>query len=185
MPAVEDQQGRGRRMTDLLAEDSMSGRRFQPRRRRPAFCSGCTDASSPIAAGDDTLVVGGRTITQQRVVDAPGIARVIADSLKRGSGRPAVQAGDRARTREALIGTVRMAVRAIEMKSPAEAEPFKAWLASLAAKVCHAANAGSECPQITRDRQDTIDRLAGVLAVTPVSQHPAPRAHHRSPATGT
>lgn len=111
-----------------------------------------------------------RTVTRA-LVDAPEIVRVVAELLS-GSSRPALRAlpaGDRVHTREALIATVRRAVHAIETKSPAEAEAFKAWLASVAAKACHATSPGRGQTQVGRDLQDTIDRLAEVLAVTILS----------------
>jgi hypothetical protein len=79
-----------------------------------------------------------------------------------------------------LIGTVRIAVHAIEMRSPTEVEPYKAWLASVAARVCHATKPSAGRIQATRDEQDTIDRLSAVLGV---ARGPCGRPPRMSPDT--
>ena len=114
--------------------------------------------------GDETTVLA-RAITREQL-DAPEIVQAVFERFS-GGGRPelpGVQEDIHVRSREALIATVRSAVRAIEMKSPTEVEGFKAWLASIAAKVCHA-NPGGGGTQVSHERQNTIDRLADVLAV--------------------
>jgi hypothetical protein len=141
-------------------------------------------AAAPAAAGlaitlsDRTRVVGsadgatvvGNAIARSALGDAPEIVKVLATRVKSQNGRadlPEMPVGSRTQTRDALIAIVRRAVRAVETISPAEVEPFKTWLASVAAKVFHsaevarlAANGGSP---ITRNAQDTITRLAEVL----------------------
>jgi hypothetical protein len=121
-------------------------------------------------AEDEDMDTVAKTVTRA-LVDAPEIVRVVAELLSGSSqpALPALPAGDRLHTREALISIVRMAVHAIEMKSPAEVEAFKAWLASVAAKVCHATSRGRGRTHVSCDQQDTINRLAEVLAVTVVS----------------
>jgi hypothetical protein len=135
-----------------------------------------SDVDGASEAAADSMAVG-RAITRSAIGDAPAIVRMLAESVRRGAGQPQLPdmaAGDRARSKDALIGTVRQAVRAIELKSPMEAEPFKAWLASVAAKVCHATNPGAGA-QVSRDRQDTIDRLADVLGVARAGGRTQPR----------
>jgi hypothetical protein len=96
---------------------------------------------------------------------APEIVKAVAERFNGGgaSELPTPQEGNHVHTRDALIATVRIAVRAVEIKSPTEVEGFKAWLASVAAKVCHATSPG-EGTQVSRYRQDTIERLAEILA---------------------
>lgn len=126
------------------------------------------DSSDPADASPITTILG-RAITASALVNAPEIVRALADCIEseidheRLRGR---RAADRADTTDALIGTVQIAVRAIERKSPSELEWFKAWLASLAARAWHAANSGLGDMQRSRDGQDAISRLADVLGVT-------------------
>ena len=124
-----------------------------------------SNAADTTGGVDDTALIS-QAITRA-VVNAPEIVRVVA-GLASGSRPelPTFPAGDRVRARLELIATVKKAVRAIEMKSPAEAEAFKAWLASVAAKVCHATSPDSGRTQVSLGQQDTIDRLAEVLAVS-------------------
>jgi hypothetical protein len=124
-----------------------------------------TDAGrSPGDAEDSTVVA--RAVAAG-LLHAPEIVKAVAERFSEGDGSelPALQEGHHAHSRDALIATVRNAVRAIEVRSPAEAEGFKAWLASVAAKVCHGASPGGGGTQVSHDRQDTIERLAEILAV--------------------
>jgi hypothetical protein len=124
-----------------------------------------SDFGRSTADGEDTTVVA-KAITR-KLVSAPEIVRAVAERF-RGGDRPELpplREGDHVHGTEALIATVRIAVRAIEMKSPSEVEGFKAWLASVAAQVCHATSPGGGGTQVSHDRQDTIDRLAEILAV--------------------
>jgi hypothetical protein len=111
-------------------------------------------------AGVARLVAGG-------LLDAPEVVRAVAERFSQGGGSElrALQNGNHLQSRDALIATIKKAVRAIEVRSPAEAEGFKAWLASVAAKVCHLASPSGGGTQVSHDRQDTIERLAEVLAV--------------------
>jgi hypothetical protein len=113
----------------------------------------------------------GRAISRSTFGDAPEIARVLAELVKMRGDRatlPVLPNGNRAQSKHTLIAIVGSAVRAVETKSPGEVEPFKTWLASVAAKVLHTAKdvgvpALNDTP-IERDEQDTIQRLARVLA---------------------
>jgi hypothetical protein len=115
-------------------------------------------------------VVVGRAIARSTFADAPEIAKVLANRTRRREGRvevPAMARGDRAGAPDVLIGIVSVAVRAVGAKSPAELEPFKTWLAAVAARVFHAAQladapADGEAP-LPGDLQDRIELLAGVL----------------------
>lgn len=128
------------------------------------------DVANSDSAASDTLVVS-RAIAQLAFVDAPEIVRVLADGLKGDTSRPELPAMPGAggvRTQRALIDIVRAAVRAIGKKSPAELEPFKTWLACVAARVCHSTHPGVEPMPISCPTQHTLDQLADVLGVTRV-----------------
>jgi hypothetical protein len=126
-----------------------------------------SEASGPDASAIDPVVVS-RAVTRSGLIDAPEIVRVLVERVRAGTDGfelPDLTSIDRPETMEALIEAVGRAVLAIEMKSPGEAEPFKAWLASVAAKVCHAANPVNGVIQVSRETEDIIDRLAGILGV--------------------
>lgn len=109
---------------------------------------------------DDPTAVDG-AIT--RPADAPEIIKILVEKLKTEPHRDELlqtTAADRAHAAETWVATVRAAVRAIEVRSPAEAEAFKAWLAWLATKVCHGAHNGHA------DHQAIVDQLTEVLRVT-------------------
>ncbi len=147
-----------------------------------------SDVRGEIGATPDTPVVAS-AIVQSTWSGAPEIVTVLIENVKSGTGGPdlpELPRSDRAHAKEALIGTVRTAVGAIQRKSPAEAELFKAWLASVAARVCHASQPRGAGTHVSRDKQDTIDRLAVVLGVsgaTRSSVHRNPR-HTNPPADG-
>jgi hypothetical protein len=126
-----------------------------------------SEMSGPNASAIDPVVVS-RAITRSGLVDAPEIVRVLVERVRAGTDGfelPDLASIDRPETTEALIEIVGSAVRAIEVKSPGETEPFKAWLASVAAKVCHATSPVSGAIKVTRGQQDIIDRLARILGV--------------------
>ncbi|HKF66674.1 MAG TPA: hypothetical protein VKB36_09100, partial [Vicinamibacterales bacterium] len=50
--------------------------------------------------------------------------------------------GSRAESKMALTSTIRNAVDAVERHSPAEAQPYKMWLAAVARKVAEASKEG-------------------------------------------
>jgi hypothetical protein len=80
---------------------------------------------------------------------------------------PDVPMGDRAKTKDALIEVIKAAVGAIQSKSPAEAESYKAWLTSVAARVAQASKEGGFLgiggTQVSAEEQDALKQLAEVL----------------------
>jgi hypothetical protein len=124
-----------------------------------------SDFAGGIGDADETTVLA--TAITRELLNAPEIVRAVAERFS-GGGRPelpVLQEDDQVHSSEALIATIRNAVRAIETKSPTEVEGFKAWLASVAAKVCHATSPGGGGTQVSHERQEMIDRLTEVLAV--------------------
>ena len=128
-----------------------------------------SDGARLVQATSGAAVVG-RAIARSAVGDAPEIVKVLAARVKSGNGQadlPEMPVDDRRRTRDALISIVRRAVRTVETRSPDEVEPFKTWIASVAAKVFHSAKAASSPAvggtPISGDEQDAITRLAEVL----------------------
>jgi len=106
-------------------------------------------------------------IPQSALEDAPEIVKVLIESRKTGRLEPPeMLRGDRAHAEEVLIRTVRLAVRAIERKSPAELEPFKAWLASLAAKFCHANTPDADEIPFRSETRNAFEQLVNILHVT-------------------
>jgi hypothetical protein len=100
--------------------------------------------------------------------------------VRNGDGRPElpdVPPGDRTQTQNALIGAIKAAVRAVEGKSPSEVEAYKAWLASVAAKMSHASKEGAFVgfggPLPSGEEEEALKQLASVLAVG-TRQTPAP-----------
>jgi hypothetical protein len=126
-----------------------------------------SEAAGPDASAIDPVVVS-RAVTQSGLVDAPEIVRVLVERVKAGTDGfelSDLASVDRPEMMEALIETVGTAVNAIEVKSPGEVEPFRAWLASVAAKVCHATSPANGVIQVSRETQDIIERLARILGV--------------------
>jgi hypothetical protein len=92
--------------------------------------------------------------------------------VKEGGGRPEmpdVASGDRAKTKEALMGIIKNAVTALSTKSPTEAEGYKTWLASVAAKVSQASKEGGFLgiggTPVSADEEAALKQLASVLGV--------------------
>ena len=136
----------------------------------------------------------GQKAAAAAAVDVPELIRGVVDSIKCGAGPAVVQGGPATdRDRQVLLATIKAAVRAIELRSPVEVEPYKAWLASAAAKALR--TSGASNPLIERQRSqnelEEFGQLAEVLAVgvrqTPnmVSARRSADARVRGQATGS
>ncbi len=128
------------------------------------------DASGPLGIAKEALAVGKAITRSSASGNAPEIAKSIAESVT--SGRPELPdlpAGDRAQTKDALMGAIKAAVQAVESKSPGEAEVYKAWLASIATAVSRASKEGGFLgfggTTVSRDEEEAIKRLAEALGV--------------------
>jgi hypothetical protein len=142
-------------------------------------------STAPVAAGllitaSDTsglsreVMVVGKAISRSTLGDAPEIVKVLTHHIRAGGGTPEMPdlpAGSRAQTKDALIGIVRAAVGVLQQKSPAEAESYKAWLASVTAKVSFASreerHMASGRSLASPDEEAALRELAAVLAVDP------------------
>jgi len=103
-----------------------------------------SDTSGPVGIAKEAMAVG-RAITDAAQGQEPEIVKSIAMSLK-DNGRPespnVPMMGSRAESKMALTSTIRNAVDAVERHSPAEAQPYKTWLAAVARKVAEASKEG-------------------------------------------
>jgi hypothetical protein len=111
-----------------------------------------------------------RRIPRSEPDHVPDIVRIIAEHMKNatnGTELPHTAEWTPDRVRNDLIDTVRHAVRVIEVRSPGEVEAFKGWLALIAARACHASNSGAGGTMAELDKQETLERLAEILAVGP------------------
>jgi hypothetical protein len=131
-----------------------------------------SDVSGPVGIAKEALAVG-KAIADSAHGDAPEIVKALADAVKSGGGRPVlpdVPRGDRAQAKVALMGTINTAVGAIEKKSHTEADAYKAWLASVAAKVAYASKEGGFLgiggTRVSASEQEGLDRLSEILGVT-------------------
>jgi hypothetical protein len=131
-----------------------------------------SDASGPVGIAKEAMAVG-KAITDSAAGEAPEVVKSLAESVKSGGGRPelpSVPTGDRAKAKDALLGTIRAAVGTVEKKSPAEAEGFKTWLASVAGKVSQASKEGGFLgiggTPVSSDEQHALTQLAEVLGVS-------------------
>jgi hypothetical protein len=130
------------------------------------------DASDPVGIAKQALAVGKALARSSTSGNAPEIVKSIAENVKSAGGRPDlldVLTGDRAQTNDVLIGAIKTAVRAVECKSPGEAEAYKAWLASIAAAASRASKEagflGLAGPMVSNDEEEAIQRLADALRV--------------------
>jgi hypothetical protein len=113
-------------------------------------------------------VLVGQENTAPAAADVPELIRGVVDSIRCGAGRAVVQGGLATdRDKQVLLATIKAAVRAIELRSPVEVEPYKAWLASAAAKALR--TSGPRNPLSDRQRSqgqlEEFRPLADVLAV--------------------
>ena len=130
-----------------------------------------SDASGPVGIAKEALAVG-KAITDSAQGEAPEVVKALAEAVKSGGERPALPdlpMGDRAKTKDALIGTLKTAVGAIERKSPGEVDAYKTWLASVAAKVAQASKEGGFLgiggTPVSRAEQEGLEKLADILGV--------------------
>lgn len=132
-----------------------------------------SDASGPVGITKEALAVG-RAISESASGGAPEIVKSLAESVKSAGGRPElpdVPKGDREQMKATLVNNIKTAVAAIEVKSPAEADPYKAWLLSVAVKVSQASKEGGFLgiggTLVSPEEQQALRSLADALA-TPV-----------------
>ena len=130
------------------------------------------DAGGPAGIAKEAMAVG-KAISDSALGNAPEIVKALAESVKSAGGRPtlpAVPLGDRAKTKDTLISVIKTAVGALQAKSPAEVDGYKGWLASVAVRVAEASKEGGFLgfggTQVSKDEQDALRQLAGVLGVT-------------------
>jgi hypothetical protein len=130
------------------------------------------DASGPVGIAKEAMAVG-KAISESTSGDAPEIVQALAESVKSGGGRPElpdVPKGDRAQTKDALIGVIKTAVGAVQTKSPAEVGSYKTWLASVAEKVSKASKEGGFLgiggTLVSREEQEALTQLADVLGTS-------------------
>jgi hypothetical protein len=130
-----------------------------------------SDASGPVGIAKEAVALG-MAITASASTSAPEIVRSLAESVKSAGGRPElpdIPRGDRSQTRDALIKILRTATAAVERKSPAEAEPYKTWLVSVATGVSQASKEGGFLgfggDRVSVDEQEALKQLAGTLGV--------------------
>ena len=130
-----------------------------------------SDASGPVGIAKEAMALG-KAISDSASGDAPEVVKALAQSVKEGGGRPEmpdVPTGDRTKTKEALMGIIKNAVTALTAKSPTEAEGYKTWLASVAAKVSQASREGGflgiGSTQVSADEEAALKQLASVLGV--------------------
>jgi hypothetical protein len=127
------------------------------------------DTSGPVGIAKEAMAVG-RAITDAAQGQTPEIVKAIATSMK-DSGRPETpdmpMMGNRAKSKLALTNTIKSAVDAVERHSPAEAEPYKAWLAAVARKVAEAAKEGGFLGMggtlVSQKEEDALEELKAVL----------------------
>jgi hypothetical protein len=128
-----------------------------------------SDTSGLVGMAKEALAVG-KAIAESARGDAPEVVKSLADSVKAGGGRPempSVPTGDPAKTRDALIGTLKTAVGAVERKSPSEATAYKTWLTNVATKVSEASREGGFLGMggttVSSAEQDALNQLSEVL----------------------
>jgi hypothetical protein len=137
------------------------------------------DASGPVGLAKEAMAVS-KAIAESASGDAPEVVKSIAETVKSGNRPelPDVPAGDRAQAKDALIRAIKNAVGAVQSKSPAEADAYKKWLASAAAKVSQAAKEGGFLgiggTAVSASEQQALTQLADVLGLGPSSSPARP-----------
>jgi len=116
-------------------------------------------AIEPVSVGEETAAAA--------ATDVPELIRGVVDSIRCGANPAVVQGGlETDRDKQVLLATIKAAVRAIELRSPVEVEPYKAWLASTAAKALRTSGARNPLErQRSQDELEEFGQLAEVLAV--------------------
>jgi hypothetical protein len=129
------------------------------------------DASGPVGIAKEALAVGKAISESGGGGDAPEIVKALAESVKSGARPelPDVPTGDRAQMKAALVNILKTAVAAVQTKSPAEVEPYKTWLASVATKVSQASKEGGFLgiggTLVSADEQAALKQLSEVLGI--------------------
>ena len=132
-----------------------------------------SDASGPVGVAKEAMAVG-KAITDSASGDVPEVVKALAESVRSAGGRPELPnvpiGGDPAQTRNAMLGTLKAAVAAVEKKSPAEAEAYRSWLSSVATRVAHASKEGGFLgfggTPVSSEEQAALNQLSEALRVT-------------------
>ena len=130
-----------------------------------------SDASGPVGIAKEAMAVS-KAIVESAQGDAPEVVKALADVVKTGGGRtelPDVPAGDRAAIKNALTAVIQSALRAVESKSPGEADAYKEWLLSVAGKVAQASKEGGFLgfggTVVSADEEAALKQLTDVLGI--------------------
>jgi hypothetical protein len=130
-----------------------------------------SDVGGPIGAFKEAVAVG-RAITDSASGDAPEIVKDLAATVRSGGGRPVVPEmpqGDRGKIKETLTTVIKTAVGAVQTKSPAEAERYRTWLASVGEKVAKASKEGGFLgvggTVVSEDEQEGLKQLDEILGL--------------------
>jgi hypothetical protein len=129
-----------------------------------------SDASGVVGTAKEAMAVG-NAIVQSASGDAPEIVKSLAETVKSGQGRPELPdvPKDRAQARNALIGAIKTAVHAVEVKSPREVDGYKAWLVSVASKVSEASKEGTFFgfggKLVSAEEEEALKQLNDVLGI--------------------
>jgi hypothetical protein len=131
-----------------------------------------SDPSGPVGIAKEAMAVS-KAISQTALPNAPEIVKALTENVKSGGGRPELPdlpQGDPAQAKLALMGAIQTAVRAVETKSPGEADGYKKWLASVATKVSEAAKEGGFLgvggALVSPDEEETLKELSDLLGTS-------------------
>jgi hypothetical protein len=130
------------------------------------------DRSGPVGIAQEAMAAG-KAIARSASGEGPEIMKSLAESMKNSDGRPDladVPTGDRAQTKSALIGAIKLAVRTVQTKSPGEVEVYKAWLASVAARMSQTSKEGGFLgfggSSVSSHEEEALSQLAEVLRIS-------------------
>src|SRR5688500_8101376 len=127
------------------------------------------DLNGPVGVTKEALAVG-KAITESAADSPSELIKSLAESFK-GGARPEMPTvpKDRDQARSSFIDKCRLAVAAVALKSPAEAQEFKMWLMSIARTAADAAKEGGFLgfggTQVSEEEQVALSQLGTALGV--------------------
>ena len=129
-----------------------------------------SDLSGPIGTAKEAFAVI-KGVTDSAASTSNELIRTVADGIKQG-GKPDLPdlPGDRTLARTALLDGCKRALALVVQKSPAEADEYGKWLASLAQKTAEASKEGGFLgiggTQVSDEENAAVKELSSALGLS-------------------
>jgi hypothetical protein len=130
-----------------------------------------SDLSGPIGTAKEAIAIV-KGVTDTAANTSTELIKAVGDGIRQQGGRPDLPdlPHDRESARAALIEGCKRALAVVVQKSPAEADEYKTWLASLAQRTAEASKEGGflglSGTLVSDDEKAAVDELSSALGLS-------------------